>query len=98
VLDYRPVNVDVTTLKAIAEITGGLYFQAGDADGLRAVYAAIDKLERSTISQQSFLHVTDMAVDRVTVAGWLLPPLLLIPIVLVLMEILAGATRWRTVP
>ena len=98
VLDYRPVNVDVTTLKAIAQATGGAFFQAGDVNGLRAVYSAIDKLERTTIAQQSFLHVTDLAVDRVQVAGWLLPPLLLIPIVLVLVEILAGATRWRTVP
>lgn len=98
VLDYRPVNVDITTLKAIADTTGGLFFQASDADALRTVYAAIDKLERSTIAQQSFLYVTDLAVDRVTLAGWLLPPLLLIPIVLVLLEILANATRWRTVP
>jgi Ca-activated chloride channel family protein len=98
VLDYRQVNVDVTTLKAIAETTHGAFFQAGDAQGLRDVYAAIDKLERTAIAQQSFLHVTDLAVDRVRVAGWLLPPLLLIPIVLLALEILASATRWRTVP
>ena len=98
VLDYRPVNVDTQTLQAIADQTGGAFFQASDAHGLRDVYEAIDKLERTTIAQQSFLHVTDLAVDRVRVAGWLLPPLLLIPIALVLLEMIASATRWRTVP
>jgi Ca-activated chloride channel family protein len=98
VIDYRPVRVDVEMLKAIADRTGGAFYQAVDADSLRAVYEAIDQLEKSEVSQQSFLHVTELAVDRGVVAGWLLPPLLLIPIVLILLEIVAANTRWRTVP
>jgi Ca-activated chloride channel homolog len=41
-------DLDETTLKSIARITGGRYFRATDADALRSVYREIDKLEPST--------------------------------------------------
>ncbi len=97
-IDRAIVNVDTQTLSTIAERTGGAFFLASDAASLRDIYAQIDMLEKSTVTAESFLHVTDMAVDRVRFAGWLLPPLLLIPIVLVLAEIIAASTRWRTAP
>jgi Ca-activated chloride channel family protein len=39
----------IRTLREIAKITGGTYFQSRDADGLIAVYRDIDKLERQEI-------------------------------------------------
>lgn len=39
---------DEATLKKIAEITGGVYFNAQSLEGLREVYKEIDKLERSS--------------------------------------------------
>ena len=39
----------IRTLREIAKITGGQYFQARDADGLLAVYHDIDKRERQEI-------------------------------------------------
>ena len=40
-------DLDEDTLKSIAQITGGEYFRATDADALEKVYAKIDKLEPS---------------------------------------------------
>jgi Ca-activated chloride channel family protein len=37
----QPVPVDGQTLRAVAEATGGAYFEAGNADELRAAYADI---------------------------------------------------------
>jgi Ca-activated chloride channel family protein len=39
----------IRTLREVAKITGGQYFQARDADGLLAVYRDIDKRERQEI-------------------------------------------------
>jgi Ca-activated chloride channel family protein len=49
-----PVEIDETTLKAIAARTGGVYFPATDFTALAAVYAAIDKLERTSLEEQRF--------------------------------------------
>ena len=48
------VEIDEPLLQEIAEKTGGAYFRATDLDGLRAVYAAIDKLERSRLEEEMF--------------------------------------------
>lgn len=42
---------DEATLKKIAELTGGVYFHAKDFEGLKQIYAEIDKLE-STESEE----------------------------------------------
>lgn len=46
---YRPVPVDIdeTTLRAVAERTGGRYFRATDTESLRSIYGEIDRLERT---------------------------------------------------
>ncbi len=50
-------GVDEETLRAIAEVTGGRYFPASDADALRQVYATIDALERTSLrSPESTLY------------------------------------------
>jgi len=38
-------DLDEPTLQSIAQITGGAYFRAADSNGLRDVYAQIDKIE-----------------------------------------------------
>ncbi len=45
------MEVDEETLKAIAERTGGRYFNAQDAQGLAASYRQIDELERTEITE-----------------------------------------------
>lgn len=48
------VSIDETTLRAIAEKTGGQYFRATDNASLARIYGQIDQLERTTIEQDQF--------------------------------------------
>jgi Ca-activated chloride channel homolog len=52
VLRPMTVEIDEATLEAIAERTGGQYFRATDAQRLREIYAEIDRLERTEISER----------------------------------------------
>ena len=53
-------DLDETTLKTIAEQTGGQYFRARDASSLAAIYAELDKLEPVEQAQQQFRPQTDL--------------------------------------
>jgi Ca-activated chloride channel family protein len=77
VLRPMPVEIDEETLRTIAERTGGRYFRAQDADGLREVYQQIDRLERTQISERRlreydeyYRHVLAVAL-LAAVAAWL---------------------------
>src|SRR5512139_3302641 len=50
------VSIDETTLRKIADKTGGQYFRATDNASLRRIYQQIDKLERTTIEENRFLE------------------------------------------
>lgn len=56
ILRPQPMQMDSRTLKRIADITGGQYFHARDANGLADVYAEIDALERSEINDVKYLQ------------------------------------------
>lgn len=53
---YVQVNVDVdeTVLKRIADITGGLFFRARDANALSEIYEKINKLEKSEVKVKEY--------------------------------------------
>lgn len=53
-------DLDETTLKTIAQQTGGQYFRARDAESLAAIYAELDKLEPVKQAQQQFRPQTDL--------------------------------------
>lgn len=46
VYEQLPVEIDETTLQAIASETGGNYFRATDESGLEKIYAAINRMEK----------------------------------------------------
>jgi Ca-activated chloride channel homolog len=48
------VEIDEAVLQDIATRTGGQYFRATDLGGLKKVYQAIDKLERSKLEENQF--------------------------------------------
>jgi Ca-activated chloride channel homolog len=50
------VSIDETTLRKIADKTGGQYFRATDSASLRRIYQQIDKLERTVIEENRFLE------------------------------------------
>lgn len=53
------VEIDEKTLTQVAEITGGEYFRATDADSLEAIYRRIDKLETSTVELEHYTEYTE---------------------------------------
>lgn len=48
------VSIDETTLRKIADKTGGKYFRATDNASLAKIYGEIDRLERTSIEAQQF--------------------------------------------
>lgn len=91
-------ELDEPTLRAIAEATGGKFFRARNTESLAAIYAEIDALEKTEVAEEHFYHYTDLAVTSVNLAGIQLPPLLILPILVLLLEILLAATRYRSIP
>ncbi|MBW2281480.1 MAG: VWA domain-containing protein [Deltaproteobacteria bacterium] len=68
VLRRARVEIDEATLEAIAERTGGRYFHASDAEGLEAVVAEIDRLERSELVEERYLEYEEHYAPLVTSA------------------------------
>lgn len=52
--ENMPVTIDESTLQNIATITGGKYYRAKDAKGLRSIYREIDRLEKHKIEDVSY--------------------------------------------
>lgn len=86
-VEYRDSEIDEETLKQIADITGGLYFRAENAEGLREIYDTINRLERSQIEVRTFTRYRELA-------AWLIVPAVL----LLTLEILLRQTIFRTIP
>lgn len=80
-------DVDTSTLKAIAEKTGGAFFETDNADNLDTIYKKIDKLERSKIES---IRYTDYREDFL--------PFALAGLILVAAEILLSCTLFRRIP
>ncbi|QDV86460.1 VWA domain-containing protein [Planctomycetes bacterium TBK1r] len=53
------VDLDEDTLKMIAETTGGRYFRATDRESLGEVYAEIDALERTKVTEFRYLQYNE---------------------------------------
>jgi len=53
------VNIDERLLTEIATETGGRYFRAKDNEGLTAIYAGIDQLEKSKIELTSYTRYAE---------------------------------------
>lgn len=90
--------VDEATLAEIASITGGTFFRATDADSLSRVYEIIDELEKTEIQEKRFTEYYEPAVESVEVDGRTWPPLLLIVMAVLALEIALSCTRIRPLP
>jgi Ca-activated chloride channel homolog len=80
-------GVDVETLQAIAEQTGGRFKMATDAASLRAIYEEIDQLERSEIESPRYLNVVEA-----------FQPLALIALLLLLLEVFFSRVVFVRIP
>jgi Ca-activated chloride channel family protein len=83
----QPVDIDEDTLKEIASKTGGKYYRADKSDTLRAIYADIDRLEKTEIEVKKFQRYRE-----------LFPWAVLPGLVLLLFEVILSNTVWRKLP
>jgi Ca-activated chloride channel family protein len=83
----QPVDIDEETLTKIAERTEGKYFRADNAERFEAIYAEIDKLEKTEADVKKYAQHQELF-------GWILPPAL----GLLLLEVLLLNTVWRRLP
>ena len=88
-IDYVrvPVEIDETTLRKIASITGGKYFRATNTVNLKEVYSEIDEMEKTKISTQEF---------RKKHEGYL--PLAILALLILCLEFVLRKTIFRTIP
>ncbi|MBL7158301.1 MAG: VWA domain-containing protein [Candidatus Omnitrophica bacterium] len=86
---YRPVKIDMdeTTLKKIAQVTGGVYYRATDTESLTDIYDEIDKLETYPIEEKGYLEYKELF-------GYFLYP----GIFLLLLGAILSNTIFRRVP
>lgn len=63
---------DEKLLRSLAEITGGSYFHAADADGMKQVMDQINQLEKTTIEQPKYIEFREYAPRLALVALGLL--------------------------
>lgn len=86
---YAAMNVrlDEATLRAVAEATGGRYWNAQDRAALERVYAEIDALEKSEFEGGAFVEWRELYTSLLAPAAALL-----------LLSLLLGATRLQVAP
>jgi Ca-activated chloride channel homolog len=86
---YRqePVDIDEDTLQKIANMTGGKYYRADNSQRFQAIYAEIDKLEKTEAEVKKFAHHDELF-------AWLITP----GLGLLLLEVLLRHTLWRRLP
>jgi Ca-activated chloride channel family protein len=82
-----PVDIDEDTLQKIAEMTGGKYYRADNTQKFQAIYAEIDKLEKTEVDIRKFSHHQELF-------AWVITPGLGV----LLLEILLRHTVWRRLP
>jgi Ca-activated chloride channel family protein len=84
---YESVEIDETTLREIAESTGGRYFRAEDGSALEAIYDEIDEMETTEITMSSYMEYNERF-------HWFVLPAL----GLLLAEVVLLGTRFRKLP
>lgn len=85
--DYVDVEIDEKTMTEIGTMTGGKYFRATNKSSLKDIYAEIDKLEKSIISEKSFTNKAEHFL-----------PLAIFAAVLLLVEFLLRFTIFKSIP
>jgi Ca-activated chloride channel family protein len=55
-----PVDIDEDTLTKIADMTGGKYYRADNAERFEEIYAEIDKLEKSEIETKKYTEYKEL--------------------------------------
>ncbi len=83
----QEVDIDEDTLQKIADKTGGKYYRADNTERFQAIYAEIDKLEKTEKEVKKYAQHRE-------IFAWLATP----GLALVLLEMLLSQTIWRRLP
>lgn len=67
-----PVDIDEVTLKKISDMTGGKYYRADNAEKFQAIYAEIDKLEKTEADVKKLAQHTELFAWLIAVGMLLL--------------------------
>ena len=87
VLQRMPVDIDERLLTEVATLTGGQYFRATDGATLQAIYAEIDRLEKTTNVTEHYQQYAELF------------PLFLLPgLGCLVLEMVLVNTRFRKIP
>ena len=81
------VDIDESTLRQVAEGTGGRYYRATDNESLAAIYAEIDELERTEIEVENFTTFEER-----------FPLVLMAALALLVLELVLRQTVFRRLP
>lgn len=81
------VQLDEDTLKEIADITGGQYFQATNSNALKRIFDIIDKMEKVDIESLKYTRYSEQFIWPLIAAALLL-----------LLEIILAQTKYRRFP
>lgn len=84
--DYVKVDIDEAVLKKISAATGGKYFRATDNAKLKAIYAEIDKMEKTIIEEKQYSRKAE-----------LFHPLAMLAFLLLVIEYILKNTVFKTV-
>ncbi len=87
VYQMQPVEIDEETLQEIARRTDGKYYRADNAARFEAIYAEIDKLEKTEADVKKYAQHQELF-------GWFITP----GLALLLLEVLLLHTIWRRLP
>jgi Ca-activated chloride channel family protein len=84
--DYVKVDIDEAVLKKISNATGGKYFRATNNAKLKAIYAEIDKMEKTIIEEKQYSRKAE-----------LFHPLAIAAFILLFFEFLLKNTVFKTI-
>ena len=84
---WIPVDIDEDALQRIAQRTGGTYYRADNSERFQAIYAEIDKLEKTEADIKKFSQHKELF-------PWVITP----GLGLLLLEVLLRHTIWRRLP
>jgi Ca-activated chloride channel family protein len=82
-----PVDIDEDTLQKIANMTGGKYYRADNAQKFQAIYGEIDKLEKTEAEVKKYAHHNELF-------AWMIAP----GLAMLLVEMFLRHTLFRRLP
>lgn len=87
IMTLQELDFDPSTLRMIADATGGRYFYASDVEELKKVYEEIDRLERTKFDAGTYAEYRDLYLPLAALGGLAL-----------LLLVVLNATRFRSFP